>query len=56
MMLTESMSRIELLVKLLCGALAAHIQTSTMNSIATDAISGACLRRPSVLHDGALAD
>jgi superfamily I DNA/RNA helicase len=37
--LTESMRRLlDLLVKLLCGAEAAHIKTSTMNYLATDAI------------------
>jgi len=37
--LTESTRRLlDLLVKLLCGAEGAHIKTSTMNSIATDAI------------------
>ena len=37
--LTESMRRLlDVLVKMLCGAEAARIKTSTMNSIATDAI------------------
>jgi superfamily I DNA/RNA helicase len=52
--LTESMRRLlDLLVKTLCGAEAAHIKTSTMNSLAVDAIESLA---PNVLKSFTMAN